>query len=228
MSICRLTCLTNGIEDRLKNRDHYPFDRTIKTRDEQCESAIVQQRVKSCDGDYFQRNCRNLCCESKVSSRTWKMMVAPNDFTSCGSNMWCYQGTCQVKNLRLLEETPDYESYYGPWSGWTTCSEFCGGGTKSRTRTCNMIWLNNCQGPSSETKSCNTHRCPIAQWSEWQDISVCTKSCGIGFKDQTRTCQRERYQSVDACGPASDSRRHVKCNEQPCDAQWRIFVKALT
>jgi len=46
---------------------------------------------------------------------------------------------------------------------------------------------------------------------------MCTKSCGTGFKNQIRYCQKESYQSEDECGPESDSRRRIRCNEQVCD-----------
>ena len=50
------------------------------------------------------------------------------------------------------------------WTPWTNCSQVCGGGNRSRDRTCTNPSPNHggkkCIGESSETEKCNTHMCP--------------------------------------------------------------------
>ena len=50
------------------------------------------------------------------------------------------------------------------WSTWTTCSQTCGTGTKSRTRTCDNPVPNyngqNCTGNFSQAISCKIESCP--------------------------------------------------------------------
>ncbi|XP_046330797.2 A disintegrin and metalloproteinase with thrombospondin motifs adt-1-like isoform X8 [Haliotis rufescens] len=59
------------------------------------------------------------------------------------------------------------------WEQWSTCSVTCGGGTKSRSRTCDMASHGNltspCEGPNEETIDCHTFACtPLARTcSEW-------------------------------------------------------------
>ena len=55
----------------------------------------------------------------------------------------------------------------GGWSefgDWSTCSKTCGGGTKTRTRTCTDPAPNHggadCVGEDTESQNCNTHFCP--------------------------------------------------------------------
>ncbi|KAL9956665.1 hypothetical protein ACROYT_G038180 [Oculina patagonica] len=54
---------------------------------------------------------------------------------------------------------------YGTWSGWSTCTKTCGGGTQKRTRKCNKPKPKaggkkcNVLGPNKETQKCNTESC---------------------------------------------------------------------
>ena len=43
------------------------------------------------------------------------------------------------------------------WTRWESCSVTCGGGTRSRTRGCQ---IGPCYGPSGENKQCNLQECP--------------------------------------------------------------------
>ncbi|XP_045182704.2 uncharacterized protein LOC123541344 [Mercenaria mercenaria] len=49
------------------------------------------------------------------------------------------------------------------WGSWISCSESCGGGFQSRSRTCSnpipSLHANNCDGSSIEVKACNRHPC---------------------------------------------------------------------
>ena len=50
------------------------------------------------------------------------------------------------------------------WGSWASCSETCGGGVQSRTRSCSnpapQYGGANCVGMSSSTQRCNTQNCP--------------------------------------------------------------------
>ncbi|WP_125182708.1 hypothetical protein [Minwuia thermotolerans] len=58
--------------------------------------------------------------------------------------------------------TGTYE--YGSWSGWSSCSASCGGGSKTRTRACEFtgggtVDCSECGGNCTDSTSCNTHSC---------------------------------------------------------------------
>ena len=77
---------------------------------------------------------------------------------------------CSIKNKKgmfLFERNIDFLSVDGGfslWSAWTDCSQTCGTGTKSRTRTCDNPVPNyngqNCTGDYSEAISCKITSCP--------------------------------------------------------------------
>ena len=53
---------------------------------------------------------------------------------------------------------------FTPWANWTECSQSCGGGITSRTRTCinpmPMYGGKPCPEKPVETKECNVQPCP--------------------------------------------------------------------
>jgi len=69
-----------------------------------------------------------------------------------------------------------------PWSTWNTCTQSCGGGLTSRTRT--KTTTEYCGGSCHsyhlrETKICNTECCPfncVYTWSAWSKCATCGNS----------------------------------------------------
>ena len=53
---------------------------------------------------------------------------------------------------------------WGPWQGWSDCSQTCGSGSQTRRRMCNDPppngGGNECQGNYAESVSCNAENCP--------------------------------------------------------------------
>ena len=54
---------------------------------------------------------------------------------------------------------------WGAWASWGTCSKTCGGGTQTRTRTCNnpapAYGGAACAGSAADLQNCATQNCPI-------------------------------------------------------------------
>ena len=90
---------------------------------------------------------------------------------------------------------------------WSECSLTCGGGTKQRSRTCqvpteeirkglrkgrNLLEENDkpCPGASTMVLFCNLDKCPPnTNWGPWGPWSECSKNCGGGTKTRKRTCK---------------------------------------
>ena len=51
------------------------------------------------------------------------------------------------------------EMGFSVWSSWDTCTQTCGGGTLSRSRTCDDPG-NGCDGNTTDVRDCNTQECP--------------------------------------------------------------------
>ena len=72
---------------------------------------------------------------------------------------------------------------------WSTCSVTCGGGTRSRSRTCPRAPCTPDQFGSSlsQSESCQNQNCP-GTWSDWSPYGACSVTCDNGVRTRTRTC----------------------------------------
>jgi hypothetical protein len=106
------------------------------------------------------------------------------------------------------------------WSEWTECSLLCGDGLRSRKRNTRTSPTNGgvACGKSVASERCSegpcASYCPTSPWSRW---SPCSKSCGGGLRDRSRTALREKEMSRMHSGrvcPFLGQFQH--CNVEPC------------
>ena len=62
----------------------------------------------------------------------------------------------------------------------------------------------------------------LSEWSEW---STCTKTCGTGEEQRTRTCTNPTpfHGGQDCSGPLTDAQ---PCNTQECPGELKCFQNA--
>ncbi|KAJ8042331.1 Hemicentin-1 [Holothuria leucospilota] len=116
---------------------------------------------------------------------------------------------------------------WAPWSTWSTCTDTCGGGSQTHTRTCTNpapAWGGmTCAGDDEETTGCNSNPCPInGGWGAWDDWSTCTVSCGgQGTHQRTRLCDDPPPQYGGIYCPG-DNYETGECGTQDCkqDGNW--------
>ena len=122
------------------------------------------------------------------------------------------------------------------WVDWNACTQTCGGGSQTRTRTCDQHCddypTSDPNYDLSETQSCNDQPCPglknfIVTWEEWpldlvyalvfspwRSWNACSRTCGGGTQTRTRTCDLYCDQNF----PSSDLTEIQNCNQQTCPA----------
>ncbi|KAK5883478.1 hypothetical protein CesoFtcFv8_000271 [Champsocephalus esox] len=108
------------------------------------------------------------------------------------------------------------------WSPWSTCSITCGEGWQSRTRVCATTpFTTQCTGPLRENRPCNnTAVCPVdGAWEEWTPWSLCSSTCGRGYRERSRTCKMPLNGGEPCRGP---TRQTKFCNIAVCpvDGSW--------
>ena len=122
----------------------------------------------------------------------------------------------------------------GGWSDFTEfgeCSETCGGGEQTQTRTCTnpepQFGGADCVGSTENIQACNEQACPIdGGWSDFTEFGECSETCGGGEQTQTRTCTNPEPQfgGADCVGSVENIQA---CNEQACpiDGGWSDFTE---
>ncbi|XP_062505321.1 A disintegrin and metalloproteinase with thrombospondin motifs adt-1-like isoform X3 [Corticium candelabrum] len=130
------------------------------------------------------------------------------------------------QNETCSERPCPVDGKFSSWSNWTFCSATCGGGVRRRVRYCDdpspSFGGRNCTGPWLETGECNDEVCPIdGKWSEWEDWSDCSKSCGTGFHIRQRHCNNPapQFGGLECPGFASEN---DTCNVHfcPVNGSW--------
>ncbi|XP_068616631.1 adhesion G protein-coupled receptor B1 [Brachionichthys hirsutus] len=108
------------------------------------------------------------------------------------------------------------------WSAWSVCSATCGEGWQSRTRFCvSSSYSTQCSGPLREQRPCNNSAvCPVhGAWDEWSPWSLCSSTCGRGYRSRTRTCSPPQFGGDPCDGPEKQTKF---CNIAVCpvDGVW--------
>ncbi|CAJ1060969.1 hemicentin-1 [Xyrichtys novacula] len=109
---------------------------------------------------------------------------------------------------------------WGSWLPWSSCSETCGKGMKSRIRLCNnpppAFDGPQCEGSDTQTQMCKERPCPVdGKWSSWVSWGACSVSCGGGTRQRTRLCASPAPQHGGRQCEGNDV--HIDfCNSDPC------------
>eukprot|EP01054_Gregarina_sp_Poly1_P007313 Gregarina_sp_Poly_1__7312@NODE_401_length_8884_cov_129_699331_g327_i0_p1_GENE_NODE_401_length_8884_cov_129_699331_g327_i0NODE_401_length_8884_cov_129_699331_g327_i0_p1_ORF_typecomplete_len2342_score300_69TSP_1/PF00090_19/0_00028TSP_1/PF00090_19/6_5e13TSP_1/PF00090_19/3e07TSP_1/PF00090_19/6_6e07TSP_1/PF00090_19/9_3e11TSP_1/PF00090_19/6_7e10TSP_1/PF00090_19/1_8e04TSP_1/PF00090_19/1_8e04Notch/PF00066_17/1_6e03Notch/PF00066_17/1_2e03Notch/PF00066_17/8_1e03Notch/PF00066_17/1_2e04Notch/PF00066_17/3_2e len=153
-----------------------PCGEGVSTRRREVLSVPIGLRANDCDDhaqsvSCFQRSCAVDCevtewsefdecsasCGGGEQKRVRDIIVpAANGGTPCPP-LWDIQ-QCNVEPCSIAS---DVDCVMTEWSAWTKCSQDCGGGVKTRTRTVSRLAGpgGKACGSTRETKGCNLQRC---------------------------------------------------------------------
>ena len=117
----------------------------------------------------------------------------------------------------IANSTKNVDCAVGEFRDFSGCSNTCGGGTQTRSRT--VITPKSGNGkecpPLSEIRPCNTQVCPVNCEVSAYTIGECSQPCGGGTQTRTRTIIENQVGTGAPCPtPLSDT---IACNTQPCN-----------
>lgn len=174
-SVCSVTC---GPGFQSRTRSCFPQSGA-------CDGSWQQRmacNLRECSGGWntwgVWSECSRLCGKG-VRSRS---RTCPTDASCPGSST--EQSFC---NEQPCAEQETLNAQWSGWSVWGPCSATCGNGVRRRTRHCQ--W-GNCPGHHFDSSICNNGQCSVedASWGGWGYWSVCSESCGQGFRRRVRKC----------------------------------------
>ncbi|XP_052704188.1 uncharacterized protein LOC128180261 [Crassostrea angulata] len=205
-----------------------------QTRTRTCSDPAPQHGGTSCSGSSSShQGCNAHNCPIDGGWASW------GSYGAC--TVTCGGGT-QVRSRTCTNPAPQYlgancvgsstssqscstqncpvDGSWASWGSWTSCTETCGGGVQSRTRSCNspapQYGGANCPGMSSSTQTCNTQNCPInGGWGTWTSWNSCTLTCGGGTQTRSRSCSNPapQYGGLSCTGSTTSTQN---CNTQHC------------
>ncbi|XP_029187797.2 A disintegrin and metalloproteinase with thrombospondin motifs adt-1-like isoform X2 [Acropora millepora] len=214
-----------------------------RNRSRTCTNPPPQHGGKECSGSEEEmQSCNEFPCPIDGKYSEWKPWQPCS--VTCGGGVQKSYRTCtnpapafggadcegiSEQSRRCNENGCPVNGKWSEWGPFTSCTVLCGGGTRSRSRTCTnppaAFGGKECVGNSQDVQSCNEFPCQIpgglTSWGVW---SVCSASCGSGTKKRLRSCtnpppanggedcieRREEFQS---------------CNEKPCpvNGNWTLW-----
>uniref|UniRef100_A0A673KMJ6 Brain-specific angiogenesis inhibitor 1-like n=1 Tax=Sinocyclocheilus rhinocerous TaxID=307959 RepID=A0A673KMJ6_9TELE len=157
----------------------------------------------------------------------------------------CYRGG--VYTEKCSPTVRDSNQGWNGWGRWSECSNECGGGVQVRSRTCQPE-DGVCEGVVEEGRACNPQPCigtsdhtynayfhlsgswneglindavfaVNGAWDEWAPWSLCSSTCGRGYRDRVRTCKQPQHGGEPCRGPVKQTKF---CNIAVCpvDGYW--------
>lgn len=181
--------------------------------------------------------CNLGCGSAGTQWRTRSVVSGPSCGGSCpypllqyqACNRWCYNGGtphgggCSCKGGFTGKCCQGVNGGWSNWNSWSACNQSCGTGEQERNRTCtHPIPINGgkpCEEPSRQSQICNTHVCPVnGGWSSWGNWTSCSKSCGSGSQQRSRSCTNPTPSFGGKSCQGESEERYI-CNTQPCPAR---------
>jgi hypothetical protein len=182
---CSITC--GGRGRRTRQRSH-TGSRICTGREEESKDCHVNLCPVDCVLSLWAEwsSCSTSCGNGMKTRKREITQKAQNWGNECPRNT--------EEQEPCIEEDCAVDGAWSSWSRWGYCSQTCGHGSRSRSRTCTMPTPQNggneCLGANLETKECKMKVCPPVdgRWSSWGRWSSCSKTCGKGEQRRVRTC----------------------------------------
>ena len=106
----------------------------------------------------------SVCCPCFNTRHVWRRPVLCCCCCCCCCCCPCFNPRHAWRRRVLFVVRVSVNGGWGNWGSYSSCTRSCGGGTYTRTRSCNNPSPSNggsqCSGSGSQTSSCNTASCP--------------------------------------------------------------------
>nr|XP_058946642.1 uncharacterized protein LOC131774603 [Pocillopora verrucosa] len=210
----------------------------VQTRTRLCNNPTPQYNGQDCIGPANEtRACNTFYCPIDGNYSEWSEFMQCS--VTCGKGVQTRSRSCTnppplhggkncsvfgpaVESKECNSKPCPIDGGYSPFTNWSDCTETCGGGEQTRTRTCTnpepQLGGKDCSsfGPDFEKRKCNTQKCPVdGGFTIFSNYSACSKTCGGGVQSRTRSCANPlpQFGGKNCSGGYEETRQ---CNTQPC------------
>ena len=127
----------------------------------------------------------------------------------------CEQHYCYIPRPDLGAQFSGVAVYNSYWGAWTSCSQSCGGGLRTRSRAC--VGKGTCPGLHEQSERCGDGPCPY--WGGYGDWGQCSRRCGGGQQTRQRRC----LPSGKGCDGKSQESRNCNIGSCPFYSPWSSY-----
>ncbi|KAJ8318031.1 hypothetical protein KUTeg_003122 [Tegillarca granosa] len=214
------------LQDAVPSGDPYVYSFNPKLEENYTPWSKWTKCSKTCDVGYRkrQRTCKD---KSRVCLGEVRQL------------QYCNTISCPVKGE------------WSDWMSWSPCTTTCGEGKHFRYRRCDNPLPRQggtCIGVGEESKDCNLRTCSVrfikilvfygykginVGFGEWGTWELCSKSCGLGERLRTRSCNvqtmdpevKKMFQGMGTRDICTEKRttETSACNPKPCPV-WKLLV----
>lgn len=217
-SSCSKACGPGGIQERTRSVSVQPSVAgtqqlagqpcPVLKETRQCDPKAPECPINCVQSDWGSWSaCSTECGKEHTQTRTRTVVTpAAHGGTPCGP-------ATETRKCPFNPCPEDCKT--SEWTAYSECSVKCGGGEKTRTRTVLTPAKFGGTCPAlSETVTCNETPCPIhCEVNGWEPWTECSKPCGGGERQRSRTVKTEPKFGGTACGPLVEKEA---CNTNPC------------
>ncbi|XP_053385659.1 uncharacterized protein LOC123538853 [Mercenaria mercenaria] len=136
---------------------------------------------------------------------------------------------CTGQHSQTMQCTKDLCPVHGGWSTWSdwgSCSSTCDFGIQTRDRSCSnpypSLFGNHCFGESRDDRICLQQPCANGGWTDWENWSTCSVSCGGGIQSRSRSCTNPKP-SILGQYCIGDEQQTQTCNNTRCQPLVSAF-----
>jgi hypothetical protein len=140
-------------------------------------------------GDWFDDgSCTVSCGGGKVHQKRTIQVAPAFGGVTCEVH---YTDEARMDQIADCNTQPcPIDCVFEEWTGWSSCSEECGMGNRTRTRGESISADHGgeaCEGEYEEMEVCMLKECPVhCVFSAWSDWGSCSEPCDEGLKTRTR------------------------------------------
>ena len=188
----------------------------MRSRDRYCQADGEEVCTCQCYGpiEEFETCAQSQCPQWTEWSEWSQCSVTCGEGTQDRKRQCTGDGECPGEDRETKECKDRSCPEWTPWGEWSGCSVTCGRGQRDRVRTCGpgSRYVDTCPGDSIEVELCEPGVC--YGWSQWQEWSACSVTCGAGRRNRNRKCNALTRENC--VGPDTEDE---ECDSGPC-AAW--------